>query len=260
MIHMPRLLGVRRNRRRRQHRGFTIVELLLVIGVIGLLLAIGLPAIGKARRSAMETLSLTNLKSIGVSVTMYQGTYDNAFPYGKRGWIIQPHEGHPISTTFYTWGIYDNWPVLFHDVAPWSENYPIWFSPGYDPTRLSMLPGGENEGQWSSGAFRPSYRYCTTFIADPKLWSEGAGADERLVRAIRGAEVKHPSLKALMYDGERNYYKEVTEDTPRPVLMVDGSAATHFDRDATEPVRNPLRGDPPWTYHDTPNGVHGRDF
>jgi prepilin-type N-terminal cleavage/methylation domain-containing protein len=50
---------------RTNHRGFTIVEMLAVIGVIAVLLAILLPAIGAARRSALWGTSQSNLRQVG---------------------------------------------------------------------------------------------------------------------------------------------------------------------------------------------------
>ncbi|MDZ4831722.1 MAG: prepilin-type N-terminal cleavage/methylation domain-containing protein, partial [Phycisphaerae bacterium] len=44
--------------------GFTIVELLVVISIIALLIAILLPAIGKARDAALVTQSLGNLRNM----------------------------------------------------------------------------------------------------------------------------------------------------------------------------------------------------
>ncbi len=46
-------------------KGFTIIELLVVVAIIGLLVAILLPAIGKARETAQVTQSQSNLRSIG---------------------------------------------------------------------------------------------------------------------------------------------------------------------------------------------------
>ena len=52
-------------------KGFTIIELLVVVAVIGLLVAILLPAIGRARESAQSTQSQSNLRNIGSAAAVY---------------------------------------------------------------------------------------------------------------------------------------------------------------------------------------------
>lgn len=63
-----------------RQKGFTLIELLVVIAIIALLIAILLPALGRARESAKRGTCASNLKQIFTSLTLYGQDYDGVFP------------------------------------------------------------------------------------------------------------------------------------------------------------------------------------
>lgn len=63
--------------------GFTLIELLVVISIIALLIAILLPALGKARESARGTQCLSNQRGIGTSVMAFVAENDGRLPYAN---------------------------------------------------------------------------------------------------------------------------------------------------------------------------------
>ena len=65
---------------RRNREGFTLIELLVVIAIIAILAAILFPVFARARRAAMKTSCLNNLKQIVTSISMYGTDWDDRFP------------------------------------------------------------------------------------------------------------------------------------------------------------------------------------
>jgi prepilin-type N-terminal cleavage/methylation domain-containing protein/prepilin-type processing-associated H-X9-DG protein len=109
-------------RSQRSDRGFTLVELLVVIGIIALLLAILLPTLGRAQETARQAKCLSNLKQLSQAMVMYcndnkgyypgragqgteRGERPDLDPANYSGWIAWRRRIDPVSGVSYpgTW-------------------------------------------------------------------------------------------------------------------------------------------------------------
>lgn len=116
---------------RRRMAGFTLVELLVVIGIIGLLISILMPALGKARRASQAVVCQSNMRQMGLGVRMYAEAYKGALPAAGD-------DGDSGS------------PILMPDKLGWASDW-LWmnavskytFGKTYNQIYLDSLNGGK---------------------------------------------------------------------------------------------------------------------
>ncbi len=125
-------------------RGFTLIELLVVIGIIGVLLALLLPAVQKARESANKMRCGNNLHQLGTALHHYHNDYA-FFPPAMTSEGNDLGNGHATGFTFLL-------PYFEQDNVYRIYNFPeTWYhvsngSPLGMPIRILYCPSNRTEG------------------------------------------------------------------------------------------------------------------
>jgi prepilin-type N-terminal cleavage/methylation domain-containing protein len=107
-----------------RRKGFTLIELLVVIAIIVILAGILFPAFAATRRAANNAACISNLKQVGMAVSMYSQDYDETFPRAcdmtdRHPVIVKAQPDWPVRT-----------PFLWEVAAPYVKNAGVWRCPG----------------------------------------------------------------------------------------------------------------------------------
>ena len=191
-------------------RGFTLLELMLVVAVIIILLSLLTPALSKAKAAAQKSNCMGNLRQNGLSLGMYASDYNDFYPplgsgatwndlwtavMINQGYCKQSQLNCPVykktCNVFYTYGFIRN--IVTYSVSNWaSDALPI------RKLCLNLRDAGFSKAQESSVAF----------LFDSQEWNSSG----KMVYIIR------PSLTAGTWPG----YVWMVHNSGSNGLFLDG--------------------------------------
>ncbi len=165
--------------------GFTLVELLVVIGIIALLISILLPALAKAREQAKSTVCLSNLRQIGNCYLMYAQDNQGWLPFTRNfDWGTEVYNRDPTN-------VYNDKVIYwFEALAPYYgvRKSPVEINDSTDLTTFPRCPNWDRDAlgvqslAWTPG-YGQNYKLWLGITSVPLRGSDSVG----VAKALSGA-------------------------------------------------------------------------
>jgi prepilin-type N-terminal cleavage/methylation domain-containing protein len=169
-----------RNAMKRKSAGFTLVELLVVIGIIALLISILLPSLNKAREAAKRIQCASGLRQLGASLQLYATNFKNYVPIGymsekQFSYVIYWHNsGSPLYPNG-DYGHVTQFGILWETGLLKGEK--TYFCPSFEADPFFMYKTVNNPFPFNRGATTPPTHTRMGYNSRPVVdWPAGTPA------------------------------------------------------------------------------------
>jgi prepilin-type N-terminal cleavage/methylation domain-containing protein len=230
--------------------GFTLIELMVTIAVIAVLIAITIPSLASARKSAKQSRHLSNTRQLLVAIAVYASESNERFPAllsssGENTDAL----GRPLPLT----AIHPH-SYLVRNTLKWTN---VMYDLGYElPEEGFFGPPDE-----LNPVRRTHYLLTGAAFAEPEIFVDDPVLTPSLFRVQTVTRVRYPSAKGYLLATHSDVWPEDREDLdPVFVGLGDGSASkkTPLAEALSDPNGDAIGITFPvlWTRH----GLDGRDF
>ena len=198
-----------------KNRGFTLIELLVVMAIIALLTAIIFPVFASVRGKARQAVCVSNLRQIGMAISLYAQDNDDLYPYA-----VDPSDKY-ASPPIWPADLLPQimaMPMLQDSLAPYIKSPQLWHCPsdaGFDTIDTTGSNIAPTAHPTSYDVFHTSYFYRTEIAFDHKAYSTIASYDNSC------AEHDLAEVNVLM-DANGSWHGGAFTDRRYDVLMGDG--------------------------------------
>jgi prepilin-type processing-associated H-X9-DG protein len=162
---------------------FSLVELLVVVGIVALVIALVLPALGAARESAKSVQCLSNLRQLATSAHQYAADNEGHYPIGYYSAVSPP----------YAYGHNWDFTLVLNQSTGQREVRPGLLWMGRGDAKVQQCPSFDGRSTTLMDPYS-GYNYNVSYI--------GHGDLEVVKAPARVADVRSPARTALFGDGE----------------------------------------------------------